>query len=69
VSWRVLRLPSLADDLEEVLVPTDKAGPLNGQRPPPEVELELLRCPTCGRTIAGNAGLASHYRSHSRPAS
>lgn len=41
-TYRVLRLPSLADDLEEVLIPTDKESKLRPIPAPPRGRLVLV---------------------------
>jgi hypothetical protein len=32
--------------------------------PPPDLEAQLQRCPTCGKVCASPAGLAAHMRGH-----
>ncbi len=62
-TYRRLKLPSLADDLEEVLIPVDRGDRVGPAVAPPRPVL----CPLCGRALESDAALGGHLSQHRRP--
>lgn len=60
MSWRVLRLPSLAEDLEEVLIPVDRGERVLPAVPSPAMGRRCFRCGALMRRVALIVGWGWH---------